>query len=145
MGFQHAAAQAERTLKRRYFYNCGEEAEADICEAFRSGFCIDHSALDDNALPAVLVLATWLRNYQGTEIVEDYDGFVEFQKTMFPQCQSPVLYLASCICILYDRNEHPGEEAFIMEKIPQIYEEMMTEETVHVEAPQAKPRRRKRK
>jgi len=143
--FQHAHVGAVRSLRRRYFYNCGEEDEKDVCDAFKSGYCIDHNALSDNAVPAVLVLATWLRNYQGVEIVEDYDGLIEFQKELFGRCQSPVLYLASCICILYDRCEHPGEEAFLMEKIPQIYEEVMAEEDKQPEPQQLKTRRNKRR
>lgn len=130
------------SLKRRYFYNCGEEWENDICEAFRSGYQLDHKLLPYDAIPAVLVLATWLRNYRGLEILEDYDGCVLRQQGIFGMCMSPVLYLASCICILYEREEHPGEQAFIAEKIPQIYAQVM-EEPEPVAAPVRNRRKRR--
>lgn len=111
----------------RFFQNCDEDLVRDLIEALHEEVQIDHRLLPDNAVPCVFIIGTWLRNYRNIEIIEDYDECVAYQRSLYGKgCHHPALYLTSCICILYDRGQHPSEDTFEAEKIPEIYDTIMS-------------------
>lgn len=95
--------------------------------ALRSGYQLESATIPYQAVPAVLMLACYSREYEDVELVDDYEGLVRAYREAVSetgQCAHPDLYLASCISILHDRGQVPSYEGFLDVRMDKMYNEL---------------------
>lgn len=104
-----------------------------LLSALRSGYQLTASAIADQALPMMLMLAAWGKYYADVDIVDDFEELLEAQREAFRSagnCAHPDLFFASCICILDGHGAYPSKAAFYDLGVPRIFDELtsVTEE-----------------
>lgn len=97
-----------------------------VIAALGSGYQLCADALQGNVVPVVFILATYARVELDMELVDDYELLVERQRAAFLEyCHNPLLYLASCTCILHARGETPCGQAFTDVGIHRVFAELV--------------------
>lgn len=95
--------------------------------ALRSGYQLRTILVPEQALPAVVILASYAVNYQGVELVDDFDTLLDlyYQAVEDNTCAHPDKYLATCIYLLHKREQFPSIESFHDVRVHELFEEMV--------------------
>ena len=114
----------ERYTATRFLSDCCDETYWYLVGQWSEGNQLTTNRVPVDGVPAVLILAAYAREY-GVELVDDYEALIQRFQDHVSECNHPDKYLASCICILYERDQVPDDESFEQVGIPTIYEELL--------------------
>lgn len=125
-----AEAPAERFSIERFFGSVRNDPfMVDVARsALGSGYQLSARAVPDIVLPCVVILACYSRVYEDVELVDDYDRLIDDMRgavSTFGIVAHPDLFMASCICILHQREEVPSYEAFSAINIPALFKQLV--------------------
>lgn len=112
-----------RFTVERFLCNCTDATKELLLANWREGNQLVAKRVPIDALPAVLILASYAYDY-GIELVDDYDALIERFLMYRSDCAHPDKFMASCITILYERGLSPDDESFEAINIPNLYEEL---------------------
>lgn len=127
-----APTKEERFSTERFLYGIGDPLLKEVVVAsLRSGYQLESQRVPYPAVPAVLILACFAREYADVELVDDYEDLIKAMREAISepgQCAHTDLYLASCICILHDRQQAPSYESFVDVRVDKMFSELVNVE-----------------
>lgn len=112
-----------RFTPERFFGDCTPESEALLRKAWKKGQQLIAARVPVDALPCVLIMAGFLRQYS-VDLVDDMDALCQRWEDRIGDCQHADKYLASCVNLLHKRGMIPDAASFESVGIPQLYEEL---------------------
>lgn len=120
-----APSSTEKYTVERFFGGVGDKVATSITlDALDSGYQLVTNAIPTQVLPAMLILAAYSRHFVDVELVDDYEKLIELHNEYIKEFAHPDKYLASCICILHEREQFPSYEAFEAVQVPRLFSEM---------------------
>lgn len=125
-----------RYTVERFLGGIGDPVLQDcLIHALRSGYQLEVRRIEDQAVPAVLILAAYALHHEGAEIVDDYERLVETQRELISPpgfksaCAHPDLFMASCIVIQHAKEAYPSYEGFDSIRVPELFNQMVVAES----------------
>lgn len=111
---------------REYLSSLDVVQTGAVIAALGSGYQLCVEALHGDVVPAIFILATYARLDLDMELVDDYELLVERQRAAFlDYCHHPLLYLASCTCILHARGDTPSLQAFTDVGVDRVFADLV--------------------
>lgn len=120
--------QTERWSVERFMGGIGDAVlKSCLRMALRSGYQLRTILVPEQALPAVVILACYAVNYQGVELVDEYDTLLElyYQSVQDNTCAHPDKYLATCIYLLHKRDQFPSLDSFKDVRVDDLFEQLV--------------------
>lgn len=113
----------ERYHAARFLADCSTKTAEFLRKAFKAGDQLVARRVPIDGLPAVVILAAYLKDYGG-DLTDDHDALLDRYWENRDGCSHNDKFFASCIYILAQRCQSPSDEAYASINVPGIYEEL---------------------